>query len=294
MTPPPYRVSAALLPALFVAIWCTGFVAARLGMPHAPPITFLTYRFALSSLCFGVWVWMAGAAWPTDRQQWGHLAVLGFSTHAVYLICGWAAVKHGLGVGTMALIAGLQPLLTALWLNNRGERLARLQWVGLLLGLSGLVLVVARKLGQGEVVPLNLALGCSALLAISFGTLYQKRFVRPGDVRTAMCIQLLAAFALSAPLSLFEREAVVWHADVIVALAWSVLALTLGGSSLMFVLLQRGAATRVASLLYLVPPGAALLAWMLFGEPIGGVVWLGMAISALGVFWVLRGGRTQP
>ena len=294
MTPPPYRVSAALLPALFVAIWCTGFVAARLGMPHAPPITFLTYRFALSSLCFGVWVWMAGAAWPTDRQQWGHLAVLGFSTHAVYLICGWAAVKHGLGVGTMALIAGLQPLLTALWLNNRGERLARLQWVGLLLGLSGLVLVVARKLGQGEVVPLNLALGCSALLAISFGTLYQKRFVRPGDVRTAMCIQLLAAFALSAPLSLFEREAVVWHADVIVALAWSVLALTLGGSSLMFVLLQRGAATRVASLLYLVPPGAALLAWMLFDEPIGGVVWLGMAISALGVFWVLRGGRTQP
>ena len=293
MTPHPSRVSAALLPALFVAIWCTGFVVARLGMPHAPPITFLALRFALSSLCFGLWVWVSGATWPTDRRQWGHLAVLGFSTHAVYLICGWAAVKHGLGVGTMALIAGLQPLLIALWLNSRGERLVRLQWAGLLLGLSGLVLVVARKLGQGEVVALNLALGLGALLAISFGTLYQKRFVRPGDVRTAMCIQLVAAFALSAPLSLFEHEAMVWHNDLLFALAWSVLALTLGGSSLMYLLLHRGAATRVTSLLYLVPPGAALLAWMLFGEPIGLVVWLGMGMSALGVFWVVRGGRAR-
>ncbi|MGS0753953.1 EamA family transporter [Roseateles sp. GG27B] len=122
------------MPALFVAIWCTGFVVARLGMPHAPPITFLAIRFALSVLCFGLWAKLSGAAWPTEPAQWGHLAVLGFSTHAIYLICGWAAVKHGLGAGTMALIAGLQPLLTALWLHTTHDRsqapLRRLQWAG--------------------------------------------------------------------------------------------------------------------------------------------------------------------
>lgn len=280
------------MPALFVAIWCTGFVVARLGMPHAPPITFLAIRFALSVLCFGLWAKLAGAAWPTEPAQWGHLAVLGFSTHAVYLICGWAAVKHGLGAGTMALIAGLQPLLTALWLHATHDRsqapLRRLQWAGLLLGLLGLLLVVGSKLGQGEISGLNLGLGIAALLAISFGALYQKRFVKPADARTAMLIQLTAALLLAAPLSLLESEAVVWHRDLWIALAWSVLALTLGGSSLLFLLLQKGAATRVTSLLYLVPPCAALLAWVLFDEPIGVAMWLGMGLSALGVFWVVR------
>jgi drug/metabolite transporter (DMT)-like permease len=293
MTGRPTRLGALLLPMLFVAIWSTGFVVARLGMPYGPPITFLALRFALSSVCFGVWVLLSGASWPTEPRQWAHLVVLGLMTQAVYLICGWAAVKHGLGAGTMALIAGLQPLLTALWLNSRGERLVGLQWTGLLIGFCGLLLVVANKLG-GEVVALNLALGLAALLAISFGSLYQKRFVRPGDVRTAMCIQLVAAFALSGPLSLFEHEALVWHRDLCIALAWSVLALTLGGSSLMYLLLQRGAATQVTSLLYLVPPGAAVLAWLLFDQPIGVIVWLGMAMSGLGVFWVVRGGRRRP
>ena len=280
----------AAMPALFVAIWCTGFVAARLGMPHAPPIGFLALRFALSSACFGLWVMLAGAARPTDPRQWLHLAVLGCSTHALYLIGGWAAVKQGMGAGTMALIAGLQPLLTALWLNGRGERLRGAQWTGLLLGLLGLLLVVAHKLGQGELGWLNLSLGFGALLAISFGTLYQKRFVKPCDARWAMLIQLLAATLLSAPLSLLESEPLRWHRELGIALAWSVLVLTLGGSSLLYLLVQKGAATRVTSLMYLTPPCAALLAWALFGEPVGALTWLGMGLSALGVFLVVKRG----
>lgn len=280
-------------PALFVALWSTGFVAARMGMPYAPPITFLAIRFGLSVLCFGLWAFIAGAAWPRQSRQWVHLAVLGMSTHAAYLICGWAAIKHGMGAGTMALIAGLQPLLTALWLHSRGERLQRLQWLGLLLGLGGLLLVVSHKLGQGEVGPLNLGLGAGALLSISFGALYQKRFVKPTDTRSAMFIQMLAALLVSAPLALLETEAVVWSRDLWIALAWSVLVLTLGGSSLLYLLLQRGAATRVTSLLYLVPPGAALLAWLLFDEPVGLIFWLGVGISALGVYWVVRTGRRR-
>ncbi|MDN3920287.1 DMT family transporter [Roseateles violae] len=279
----------AAMPALFVAIWCTGFVVARLGMPHAPPITFLAIRFALSSACFGLWVLGSGAAWPDTPRQWAHLIVLGLLTHALYLICGWAAVKQGMGAGTMALIAGLQPLLTAVWLHGRGaERLRGLQWLGLLLGLAGLLLVVGRKLGQGELGALNLSLGIAALLAISIGSLHQKRFVGPCDARTAMLIQLLAATALSAALAPLEQEPLDWGPELAIALAWSVLALTLGGSSLLYLLLQQGAATRVASLMYLTPPCAALLAWALFDEGVGAQVWLGMGLSALGVFWVLR------
>jgi len=282
----------ALMPAVFVALWCTGFVAARLGMPYAPPITFLAIRFGLSTLCFGLWVLISRATWPQGRAQWLHLIVLGASTHAAYLICGWAAVKHGLGAGTMALIVGLQPLLTALWLHRFADaaqaNLRLGQWLGLVLGLCGLVLVVSAKLGQGEMTPFNLALGLGALLAISFGGLYQKRFIQPGDARTAMFVQLLAAFVIAAPLALLESEPVVWHRDFWIALAWSVLGLTLGGSSLLYLLLRRGAATRVSSLMYLVPPCAALLAWFLFGDPIGWAMWLGMLVSAIGVLLVIR------
>ncbi|MDY0745432.1 DMT family transporter [Paucibacter sp. R3-3] len=278
----------AAMPAVFVAIWCTGFVVARLAMPHAPPISFLSIRFALSALCFGAWVFASGARWPSEPAQWGHLAVLGLTTQAGYLICGWAAVKYGMGAGTMALIAGLQPLLTALWLHTQGERLKPLQWTGLLLGLAGLVLVVLHKLGAGELNALNMGLGAGALLTITFGGLYQKRFVKPNDARTAMFVQMAVAALISAPLALLEHEPIVWHHELFIALGWSVLVLTLGGSSLLFLMLQRGAATRVTSLMYLVPPAAALLAWALFGDPVGAVFWLGMAMSALGVYWVVR------
>ena len=279
------------MPAVFVLIWSTGFVVARLAMPHAAPLTFLAWRYAFSVAAFGVWIVLARAAWPQGAAQWGHLAVTGVLMHAAYLGGVWAAVKSGLGAGTVALLVGLQPVLTALWVSLGGSqhRVGRRQWLGLLLGLAGLVLVVWHKLGQGEVTALNLGLAVLALLAITAGTLYQKRFVRPCDVRTANAVQLAAAFAVSAPLAvMLEHGALQWHPDLVVAMAWSVLALTLGGSSLLYLLIQRGAATRVTSLMYLVPPCTAVLAWMLFREPLGATVIGGMSLTALGVWLVVR------
>ncbi|RYF68072.1 MAG: DMT family transporter [Comamonadaceae bacterium] len=283
------------MPGVFVVIWATGFIVARYGMPHAPPLKFLSVRYALSVACFLGWALLARAAWPKGRAQWGHLAVTGILMHAGYLGGVWAAVKAGMGAGLAALLVGLQPVLTAFWVSSQGGKVAARQWAGLALGLAGLLLVVWEKLGLGEVHPLNLTFALGALLAITAGTLYQKRFVAPCDVRTANLVQLAAAFVLTFPLALLlEAEAMRWTTagganwELLGAMGWSVLGLTLGGSSLLYLLIQKGAATTVTSLMYLVPPTTALMAWLLFREPITALTVTGVALTALGVSLVVR------
>jgi drug/metabolite transporter (DMT)-like permease len=284
------RALLAAMPTVFVLIWSTGFVVARYGMPHAPPLGFLTLRYALSLLAFAAWIGFTRGAWPQGRAQWLHLAVSGVLMHAGYLGGVWMAVKAGMGAGSVALIVGLQPVLTALWLSASGSAhaVASRQWAGLLLGLCGLALVVGHKLAAGEVTAWNLFLGVVALLSITAGTLYQKRFVQPCDVRTANMVQLAAALAVTAPLAGLEAGTWQMHAELVGAMAWSVLVLTLGGSSLLYLLIQRGAATRVASLMYLVPPSTAVLAAVLFGEALTLNVLAGFALTALGVWLVVQ------
>jgi drug/metabolite transporter (DMT)-like permease len=277
------------MPAVFVLIWSTGFIVARYAMPYAPPMKFLALRYALSILCFLPWIALSGVAWPRPRAQWGHLAVTGVLMHACYLGGVWAAVKAGMGSGLAALIVGLQPVLTGLWLSATGRVITPRQWLGLSLGFGGLVMVVSRKFGQGGEADLwNLSLAAGALLGITLGTLYQKRFVATCDVRSANVVQLAAAFLVTLPLALAESGAVIWNAELALAMAWSVLALTLGGSSLLYLLIQRGAATSVTSLMYLVPPMTALLAFSLFDEAITMMTLGGTAITALGVALVVR------
>lgn len=286
------------MPAVFVLIWSTGFIVAKFGLPYAPPLTFLVIRYLLSIACFLIWIALARAVWPRGARQWAHLGVTGILMHAGYLGGVWVAVKSGMGSGLAALIVGLQPVLTALWISattsSRNAKEAHSavtarQWLGLVLGLGGLLLVVARKFDTGSEVT-ALTLGCTvfALLSITAGTLYQKRFVQPADVRTANAIQLAAACLVTFPLVFLEHEAIVWNGYFLSAMAWSVLALTLGGSSLLYLLIQRGAATAVTSLLYLVPPTTALMAWALFGESITLVTVAGTALTALGVSLVVR------
>ncbi len=280
------------MPAVFVLIWATGFIVARYGMPYAPPLSFLSVRFALSIACFGLWMALVPVAWPQSRAQWLHLAATGVLMHAGYLGGVWAAVKLGMGAGLTSLIVGLQPVLTAIWLAAWGSRVSRAQWAGLGLGFVGLALVMARKFGAGgEVTAANMALIVMALLSITAGTLYQKRFVQPCDVRSANTVQLLAALAITLPFALLESEPMQWNTQLVGAMAWSVLGLTLGGSSLLYILIARGAATQVTSLFYLVPPTTALLAWLLFGEAITGITVLGTALTALGVWLVVRPAR---
>jgi len=278
------------MPAVFVVIWSTGFIVARYGMPHAPPLGFLAVRYALSVLAFGLWIALVRAAWPQGRAQWAHLALAGLLMHAGYLGGVWAAVKAGIGAGTVALIVGLQPVLTAMWLSftQGAHSIERRQWLGLLLGFGGMVLVVRHKLGMGEITAFNLGLAVFALLSITVGTLYQKRFVKPCDVRTANAVQLVAAFAVTLPLAVVEDGAWRMHSELLGAMAWSVLVLTLGGSSMLYLLIQRGAAAKVTSLLYLVPPCTAVLAWLLFSEPLSAQVLAGIALTAAGVALVVR------
>ena len=287
------------MPLVFVLIWSTGFIVARYGMPHAPPLSFLAWRCVLSILCFLPWIVLARVAWPATRAQWWHLGVTGVLMHAGYLGGVWAAVKAGMGSGLVALMVGLQPVLTAIWLSARGSSVTRQQWLGLALGFVGLALVVARKFGAGgEADLLNMALAVLALLSITIGTLYQKHFVAPCDVRSANAVQLLAALVVTLPLTLFESESMHWldaagsvNGELVGAMAWSVLGLTLGGSSLLYLLIQRGAATSVTSLLYLVPPTTALMAWVLFAEPITLMTITGTVLTAVGVSLVVRAAR---
>jgi drug/metabolite transporter (DMT)-like permease len=277
------------MPVVFVLIWSTGFIVARYGMPNSPPFTFLVWRYVFSILCFVAWVKWARVPWPQGRAQWGHLAVTGLLMHAGYLGGVWAAVKVGMGAGLTALIVSLQPVLTAIWLSARGGHVSRRQWQGLTLGFVGLAMVVSRKLEGGiEVTPWSLAMITMALASITTGTLYQKRFVQACDVRSANAVQLMAAYVVTLPLALMETEPALWNAEMTWAMAWSVLALTLGGSSLFYMLIQRGAAASVTSLLYLVPPTTAVMAWFLFDEPITLVTLVGIVVTAAGVSLVVR------
>ena len=284
------------MPWVFVLIWSTGFVVARGAMPHAPPFGFLAIRFALSFLCLAAWVAVVGAEWPSGRRQWGHLVVTGVLMQACYLGGVWSAVKAGLGAGTVALIVGLQPVLTAIWvaqtsLTSGRSGVGSRQWLGLALGFAGIGLVVWRKLG-GEVTAVNLALSGVALLGITIGTLYQKRYVERCDVRAATAVQMLAGLTVCAPLALLETGAFEWHVNLVAAMAWSVLVLTLGGSSLLYLLIQRGEATVVTSLLYLVPPCTALMAWAMFDESLTPIMMVGIALTVVGVALVVRSAPT--
>jgi drug/metabolite transporter (DMT)-like permease len=295
------------MPIVFVLIWSTGFIVARYGMPYAPPMKFLAMRYALSIACFLPWIYFARVAGPSSRVQWAHLAVTGVLMHAGYLGGVWAAVKLGMGSGLVALMVGLQPVLTALWLSRTAgrndssggagkgasESVSTRQWLGLLLGFAGLLLVVSTKLGHGEATAPNLSLAVFALLCITIGTLYQKRFVAPCDVRAANCVQLVAALAVTLPLTLLEAEPIQFTAPFGWAMAWSVLGLTVGGSSLLYLLIQRGAATAVTSLLYLVPPTTALMAWLLFSEAVTAISLAGTALTALGVWLVVRAAQVR-
>ncbi len=300
MSTPADSIFVRAMPVVFVLIWATGFIVAKFGLPYAPPLSFLSIRYALSILCFLVWCVVARAAWPRQGRQWAHLAVAGILMHAGYLGGVWIAVKAGMGSGLAALIVGLQPVLTAVWMSSMGSpagqksNVTPRQWLGLLMGLGGLLLVVARKFGSGiEVTPLTLLAEVVALFSITAGTLYQKRFVQSADVRSANAVQLAAALVVTLPFALMEHESIAWTPSFMGAMAWAVLALTLGGSSLFYLLIQRGAATAVTSLLYLVPPTTALMAWVLFDEPITITTLLGTALTAIGVSLVVQAARPQ-
>ncbi|CAG9172172.1 DMT family transporter [Cupriavidus respiraculi] len=284
----------ASMPWLFVLIWSTGFIVAKYGMPHAEPMTFLFLRFAGVLVVMAPFVALARVPLPrragrTDWRQVGHIAIAGLFLQAGYLGGVWAAIKLGMPAGMTALIVGMQPVLTALASARMGERLVASQWAGLLLGVAGVALVVANKMSGGAASPIGLALTLGALLSITVGTLYQKRYCPMFDLRMGSLIQFAAAALACLPfMYLYETRQVEWNAEMIGALLWSVLALSIGAISLLFLLIRKGAATKVSSLMYLTPPTTAVMAWALFGERFPPLAALGMVVAVAGVALVMR------
>lgn len=283
------------MPFVFVLLWSTGFIVAKYAAPHAPPLTFLLWRFAAVVLLLLPVIWLSGARWPSRPAQWLHIAVAGVLLQAVYLGGVWYAIAQGMPAGVSALIVGAQPLVTALLVGAVGgldERASRRQWLGLLLGFAGIALVLSNRLTLQGAGPLAIAVNVLALAGITLGTLYQKRFAGAADLRTGTAIQFAASFAALWPFAwLLEPQPVRFTVEFWLALAWSVIGLSLVAMTLLLVMIRRGRATEVASLMYLTPPMTALLAWLLFGEALGLAAWTGVLVTMAGVALVLSGGR---
>jgi drug/metabolite transporter (DMT)-like permease len=271
-----------------VVIWASGFVVAKYAAPYAEPLSFLILRYAGVVALMLVLAAVAGAAWPAPRQA-AHIAVAGIGIQAGYLGGVWAAVAAGMPASVAALVVNLQPVLTAVFAGLLGESLGKRQVTGLLLGFAGVTLVVSNRLTTAGLSPMTLGLTIMALLAITAGTLYQKRFSPQFDLRTGQVVQFAASIVVTLPFALaFESFRFDWTPELVGALAWSVLVLTGGGISLLFLMLRRGAATQVTSYFYLVPGVTALMALAVFGETLGPVAIGGMVLAVLGVALATR------
>jgi drug/metabolite transporter (DMT)-like permease len=281
------------MPFVFVLIWSTGFIVAKFGLPYAPPLTFLLLRFAGVLAVLLPLVWVMRAPWP-DGAQMRHIAVAGVLVQAGYLAGVWCAIKLGMPAGLSALIVGMQPILTAFAAPLVGESVRGRQWIGLMLGICGVGLVVANKISVVGLSWESIALSIFALLSITIGTLYQKRYCASFDLRTGTIIQFAASIVVVLPFAIaFEHltpalESVQWTPRFIGALLWSIFALSIGAIFLLFALIRKSAATQVTSLLYLTPPTTAVMAWIMFGEAFSIAGMAGMALAVIGVALVVR------
>jgi drug/metabolite transporter (DMT)-like permease len=283
----------AAAPALFVVLWSTGFIGAKYGLPYAEPFTFLLYRFIAATLLLLALSLALRARWPRTRRETLHIVMAGLMVHGGYLGGVFGAIHHGVSAGGIALIAGLQPVLTAIAAGPLfGERVRPRQWLGFGLGVAGVTLVVWHRLhGGAEAAGYVLAL--TALLSITAGTLYQKRFCAHMDLRSGSVIQFgAAALAMALIAPGFETMVVQWTPSFVFALAWLVLVLSLGAISLLFHLIRHGEAARVTSMFYLVPPVTALMAFAMFDERLSGLMLAGMALAVAGVALVVAPRRT--
>ncbi len=274
-------------PGLFVVLWASGFIGAKFGLAYAEPLTFLTLRMIGIVILLGAVIVPTRPKWP-DRVGIMRSALTGLMVHGLYLSGVFVSIENGLPAGVIALVVSLQPVLTSTVANRwLGERVVPRQWLGLALGLAGVYLIVRENVAAGEAKPLAWFAGTLALLGITAGTLYQKRFGGSIDWRTGMWVQYVAAgilFALGA--AVFESRVVHWTPQFIFALSWMVFVMSLGAVWLLYFLIRRSAATRVVSLFYLTPPVTALMGWLFFDEQLAPLALAGMAVCVAGVFLV--------
>lgn len=277
------------LPFVFVVLWSTGFIGARLGLPHIEPLVFLSIRYVAVLFCMTAIALVSRAPWPRTAKEWLHIGVAGLLVHGLYLGGVFVAISLGLPAGVASLVVGVQPLLTAVGAGFfLGARVSPRQWLGLLMGLAGVALVLWNKLGA-EFGAQALLPAVTALLAITAGTLYQKKFCPAFDWRTGAVAQFLPTTVLTAVAAYCtESFKIDWAGELVFALGWLVLVLSIGAVSLLNWLIRHSNAVNVASLFYLVPPCTALMAWAGFGNTLTGLSLVGMALTVWGVYLARR------
>lgn len=280
------------IPPVFVVLWATGFVVARLIAPYAEPLTFLVLRFAASSAVMALVALAGRATWPGTARGWRDTLVAGILIHGLYLSGVFWAVRHGLSAGISALIAGLQPLLTACLAGPLlGERVAPRRWLGIAIGFVGAVLVLSSKIGGSTAYPPLAVLVCfGGTLSITLGLLWQKRTGTTTDLRAGTAIQYLGALLVAAPLAALTERAQIEPVPAFwIGLGWAVLGLSIGAVALLLLMIRRGAVAGVSALMFLVPPVAALIGFGLFDERLDAVQIAGMVLAAIGVAIASRG-----
>lgn len=283
------------VPMLFTLLWSSGWIVAGYSALYADALTFLVVRYACAAVAITALALAMGAPWPRGRRAILDCVVTGVLIHAAYLGGVWWAVRHGLPTGISGLIAGLQPILTALFAPMLvGERITLLRWLGILAGFVGIALVLQPKLVGVEpavlwAVLIPVAVNVAGMFAVTFGSFYQKARVVTADLRTVTAVQYVAAFVVTLPFAFaLEPMRIEWNLTMALVLAWSVLALSLGGVGLYLLMIRRGEISRVSTFLYLVPALVAIEAWVLFGEALTPIQILGMAVTILGVVLASR------
>jgi drug/metabolite transporter (DMT)-like permease len=274
-----------LAPFVFLVLWCSGFGFIKIGLSRSEPMTFLAIRHGLALLVLLAIAAVIRPRWPRRAAQWGHLVAVGVLIQFVYFGLCYIAVARGVSPGTLALIVALQPVLVGIVAPGLvGERVTVARWVGLGLGLAGAVVVIVARSAVAAPPTLGLLAAVGGLLGITIGSLYEKRFGTAQHPVTANAVQYAAGLAVSAPLALaFEHGTIAWSGEFVVALAYLVLANSLVSTTLLLIMIRHGEVSRVSALFFLVPPGAALAAWLIVGETMPPIAWAGMALAACGV-----------
>lgn len=276
--------------ALFIFFWASGFVAAKYGLPYAEPFTLMTCRFVVGAAILVPACFVMKAAWPKTRMETFHILVAGFLVQTVYLMGVYSGINLGVSTGVTALVVGLQPLLTgALAGALLGERVTARNWIGLVLGFAGLALVVWDRVASPDETLGGLAMCVLALVGITVGTLYQKRFCGPFDVRAGVALQnVMSCIVMLVIAASIETMHIEWTGEFVFAVLWSAIGLSVIAICLYYWMVQRGAAARVTSLIYLSPPTTALMGWAMFGETLSWMAIGGMALAMSGVALAVR------
>jgi len=279
-----------LSPALFVLLWSTGFLGMKMGVQHAGTMTLLAVRFTLTTTVLLIICAIVRPNWPRNPAVVGHAVVVGALLHVVYIGGVGQAVGNGVSTGVVALVAGLQPLITAALVGRLlGEAVSRLQWLGLMLGFTGVGLVVFARLSVGGATVVGFGFTLLCLAGITAGTLYQKKYCQGHDMLTSMVVQFITAMTLTSAIAWsVEGMQIEWTGEFVFAVVWLGIVTSIGAFALLFWLLRRGQAARVTSLFYLTPPTTAVMGYAVFGETLGWLAVLGMAVAVVGVALVNR------